>query len=337
MGDLQGYTFLGMAKKRERSAGVRRLRMLIVVLLMYVFGVVGYYFLPWQVRQGVYNLSPGLNRVLRHQGFKIVERWDALGLWGRDCRTTLNGHGGEHGYGGTPSQGMKWFDRVKILNNTSYVVGYSESMKNPLWVAYRVFDVERLDSGKRPSYFRIDYRTEAQVSHNDYRGTGYDRGHMAPNFAIATRYGIDGQWETFLMSNIIPQTPSVNRHIWKDLEQHVARRYGRYFEEIWVVTGPVFTEPVKRFGSGVAIPSGYYKIILDEDDDEVRVLAFLIESRSPPYTRLRSRLVSVDEIEKRTGLNFFPDLPEQAQVDLESRAAGRFWPWLMPAIGYSLK
>jgi endonuclease G len=326
-----------MTSKRERSKAVRRLRLLVVLAVAYVFGVVGYYFLPWQIRQGVYKVSPGLNRVLRRQGFKLVEGWDGLGLWGRDCRTTLSGGGGEHGYGGTPSQGLKMLDRVKILENESYIVGYSESMKNPLWVAYRVFDVPSLESGERPSRFRIDHRTEAKVSHSAYRGSGYDRGHMAPNFAIATRYGMNGQWETFLMSNIIPQTPSVNRHIWKDLEQYVARRYGRYFGEVWVITGPVFTEPVKRFGSGVSIPSGYYKILVDEDGDEVRVLAFLIESRCPPYTRIKSRLVSVDEIEMRTGLNFFPDLAETAQADLEAQSAGRLWPWLMPAIRYDFQ
>ena len=326
-----------MTTKRERSKFARLFRLLVILTLVYVFGTVGYYFLPWSIRRSAYRNIPLVDRALVQTGFKIVEGWDGLGLWGRDCRTSLSTGGGEHGYGGTPSQGLKLHDRVKILENESYIVGYSESMKNPLWVAYRVFDVPSLESGKRPSRFRTDHRTEAKVSHNDYRGSGYDRGHMAPNFAIATRYGMDGQWETFLMSNIVPQTPLVNRYLWRDLEQRVAHRYGRYFDEVWVITGPVFTEPVRRFGSGVAIPSGYYKILLDEDGDEVRVLAFLVEKYCPPYTRIKSRLVSVDEIEKKTGLNFFPDLPEAAQADLESHPAGRLWPWLMPAIRYDFK
>ena len=323
-----------MVRRRNYSKRVRYIRLILLLTLLYGVGTVGYYFLPWQVRQYVYDISPGLNKTLRKQGFRLVTGWDGLGLWGRDRRTVLNGQGGDHFYGGKPSQGLKLFDRVKVLENEGYITGYSDSMKNPLWVAYRVFDVPGLESGKRPSRFRIDHRTEAKVSHDDYRGTGYDRGHMAPNFAIATRYGIDGQWETFVMSNVIPQTPHVNRYMWKDLEMQVARRYGRYFEEVWVITGPVFTEPVKRFGSGVAIPSGYYKILLDEDGDEVRVLAFKIEGRCPPYTRLKSRLVSVDEIEALTGLDFFPDLPKDAQTELESRPAGRLWPWLGAAVKY---
>ena len=160
---------------------------------------------------------------------------------------------------------------------------------------------------------------------------------MAPNYAIATRYGKYAQHETFLMSNVIPQKPGVNRFIWKDLEMLVAKRYGLYLNEIWVVTGPVYSEPVELLDSGVPIPSGYYKILIDQKDKNVRVMAFLVESESPPYTRIKTCLVSVDEIEKRTGLDFFPSLPDQMQQQIESEASGRLWPWLGPYIRYTLK
>ena len=327
-----------MTRKREKSKGVRRFRLLVVLVLVYLFGTVGYYFLPWSTRYAVYKVAPWLDRTLRRNGFEIVEGWDGLGLWGRDCRTSVGrSEEGGHAYGGYPSQSLKLLDRAKVLENESYVVGYSESMQNPLWVAYRVFDVPNLESGKRPSHFRTDHRTEAKVSHNAYRGSGYDRGHMAPNHAIATRYGAGGQWETFLMSNIIPQTPHVNRHIWKDLEWRVSRRYGRYFGEVWVVTGPVFTEPVKRLSSGVPIPSGYYKILADETGDKLRVMAFLVNRRCPPYARIKSQLVSIDELEALTGLDFFPDLAKDKQAEIESRPAGRLWPWLLPAILHLFK
>lgn len=312
---------------------------MVILALLYLFGTVGYYFLPWPVRRPVHKTLPAINRALMRNGFRMVEGWDGLGVWGRDCRAALGSkdRSGEHAFGGYPSQGLKLFDRVKVLENRSYVVGYSDSMRNPLWVAYRVFDVPMTEPGKRPSAFRIDHRTEAKVSHDDYYGSGYDRGHMAPNYAIATRYGLDGQWETFLMSNVIPQVPSVNRYIWKDLEMRVARRYGRYFDEVWVLTGPVFKEPVGRLSSGVAIPSAYYKIIADEDGGELRVMAFLVEGGCPPYTRIKSRLVSVDKLEELTGLDFFPDLPNDVQAEIESRAAGRLWPWVFPAIRHTLK
>jgi endonuclease G len=159
---------------------------------------------------------------------------------------------------------------------------------------------------------------------------------MAPNYGIATRYGAEAQKETFLMSNVIPQNPIVNRHLWKDLEMRVARRYARYFGEVWVVTGPVFQGKIRRLDSGVPIPSHYYKIIVDEHNSELRALAFLIEERCPPYTRIKTRLVSIDEIEQITDLDFFPDLPDDAEAELESECATRLWPWIGPALRYRL-
>ncbi|HEY5654178.1 MAG TPA: DNA/RNA non-specific endonuclease, partial [Pontiella sp.] len=142
------------------------------------------------------------------------------------------------------------------------------------------------------------------------------------------------QKETFLMSNIVPQTPYVNRGIWKDLEMTVAKRYGRYFGEVWVVTGPIFKNLDQKLNSGIAIPSHYYKIIADEHEGKLRVMAFLVEAHCPPYTRIKTRLVSIDELELRTGLNFFPELDQEDQIVLESNSATRLWPVVIPALKY---
>ena len=319
-----------MRARKNRGMKVQRLKVLLILALLYLFSTVGYYFLPWSVRQSVYMLSPGLDRALRSKGYEIVEGWDGLGLWGRDHQAAVEpAHRGDHAYGGVPVAKSN----LELLENEGYVVGYSEALRNPLWVAYRVFDVPTLEHGSRPS-FRMDRRTDSRVPASAYKGSGYDRGHMAPNYAIATRYGVDGQRETFLMSNIIPQTPRINRNIWKDLEKRVAECYGRYFGEVWVTTGPVFSADPKRLDSGVAIPMAYYKIIADEKGGTLRVKAFLIESDCPPYSRTKSQLVSVDKIEALTGLDFFAELPVGVQAQLESKPAGRMWPWIGAAIRY---
>ena len=147
-----------------------------------------------------------------------------------------------------------------IIENTGFTIGYSDQRMNPLWVAYKVFPVNDPVSDKRPSKFKIDRRTEARISHNDYTHSGYDRGHMAPNYAIATRYGREAQLQTFLMSNICPQTPQLNRQIWKRLEQRIAKD----MEEVWVVTGPIFDDDIEKLVSGVEIPDAFYKIIADD-------------------------------------------------------------------------
>lgn len=307
------------------------------LLAAYFIITVGYYFLPWSIRQEVYFRAPKLDRALRESGFNILQGWDELALIGRDAEVELEeSFRGDQAYAGFPAQGLKIFGRVKVLENRGYTVGYSESMKNPLWVSYRIFDVPKLESGKRKSRFSVDARTRAQVSHSDYTHSGYDRGHMAPNYGIATRYGPDAQKETFLMSNIIPQTPGVNRYLWKDLEMRVAKRYGRYFHEVWVVTGPVFQGEIRKLDSGVPIPSAYYKIIIDEHRDELRVLAFLVPRKLPPYTRIKTCMVSIDEIEQVTDLDFFSDLPDVIEAELESEKATRLWPWIGPSIRYNL-
>jgi DNA/RNA endonuclease G (NUC1) len=327
-----------MSKKGKQRRRSSRLKRVIMLALLYVVLAVVYYFLPWTVRKPVYENVPWLDASLRKSGFRMLVTWDDLGVIGSDCRVSVEPFlAGDDCYGGFPSQGFQLTGRVTQLESRGFVVGYSESKSNPLWVAYRVFDVPDLAHGKRPSRFRTDQRTRSLVRHDDYTHSGYDRGHMAPNFAIATRYGDAAQEETFLMSNIIPQTPHVNRHLWKDLEMSVAKRYGRCFGEVWVVTGPVFEPPFEKLKSGVSIPSAYYKIIADEHDGYLRVMAFLVEKDCPPYTRIKTRLVSVDRIEELTGLDFFPKLSDAAQTELESKPAGRLWPSLVSSVRYRLK
>lgn len=316
----------------------RRLKFILVALVVYAVVSIGYYHLPWKLRIKVYKSAPPIDRFLRKGGYNLLQGWDELALFGRDAGIFIEeGYRGDHVYGGFPSQGFKLFGRVGLLENRGYVVGYSESLRNPLWAAYRIFDVPKLESPKRPSRFNVDHRTRTKVGHGDYTHSGYDRGHMAPNYGIATRYGKQAQKETFLMSNIIPQSPGVNRHIWKDLEMRVAKRYGRYFSEVWAITGPVFTEPVDELDSGVAIPSHYYKIIADEHGGKLRVLAFMVESDCPPYTRIKKRLVSIDDLEEKTGLDFFHELPDELENALESQTPSRLWPWFHPAFNYRFK
>lgn len=295
----------------------------------------GYYHLPQQYR--LQDKVPVLDRSLMVSGFRILSVWDELAIWGHDVSVSV---GKEQAdalcYAGYPSQGLRLWGRTKQLENNGFAVGYSEQLNNPLWSAYRVFDVKHLDSGKRPG-FSSDKRTKSRVKPGDYTFSGFDRGHMAPNYAIATRFDAEAQKETFLMSNIIPQNPEVNRGIWKDLEMLVAKRYGRYLGEVWVLTGPVFSKPVKRLKSGVAIPSHYYKIIVDENGDQLRAMAFLIAADCPPYTRLKNCLVSIDEIEERTGLNFFHDMGSEVEGQLESIKPTRLWPVWWPAGSYYWK
>lgn len=329
-----------MSKSGGKSIYWRGFKGVLFLLIVYLLVTAGYYSLPWAVRQIVYSRAPSIDLTLRKHGFKVLQAWDELALFGRDDSVDMKqSYRADYAYAGFPSTGGEVFGRVKVLQNRGYVVGYSDSMKDPLWVSYRIFDVPDLANrsiGPRESRFSVDTRTRAQVSHGDYTRSGYDRGHMAPNYGIASRYGREAQEETFLMSNVIPQSPNINRYLWKDLEMRVAKRYGRYFREVWVITGPVFHGKIKTLDSGVAIPSAYYKIIVDEHAGKLRALAFLVPRKCEPYTRIKTCLVSIDQIEMLTDLDFFPELPDATEAELESKPATRLWPWLAPSIRYLL-
>lgn len=227
-------------------------------------------------------------------------------------------------YAGQPKPMPSFPYQVHVLTNIGYLVGYCEERKDPVWVGYRLFKVSNMQAPKRPSEFMIDARTSARVVSSDYTGSGYDRGHMAPNYAIAVCYGPEAQLQTFLMSNIIPQRSKLNRGIWNNLEKMEIRNYAQELEEIWVLTGGIF-EGNEHLASGVNIPSACYKIIVDEQNGNPRILAFIIGQNINGAEDFTNFLTSVDMIEQKTGLDFLSDLPDEVENRMEAQVAGRLW------------
>lgn len=129
----------------------------------------------------------------------------------------------------------------KLLKNIGYISCFSEKYGIPIWVAYITKYPFAYDTAKRPSEFITDYRVNSP-EHSDYTRSGYDRGHMAPNYAIGRTYGPEAQRETFYMTNIIPQRPNVNRDQWRDLEQFIANDLAARYGTVLVFTGPLISE-----------------------------------------------------------------------------------------------
>ncbi len=261
-------------------------------------------------------------------GRKQVTAFDVVGdLWqlyyGGDYVTGVAPGDRTHLYGGTPRPESG--GAVRVLANLGYVAGYSDALGNPLWAAYRIADAAPAAAPPRPEEFTIDLRTAARIEPRDYAGSGYDRGHLAPNFAIATRYGRSAQVETFQMSNIIPQRHALNAGAWQRLEERIATAYPARFGEVWVIAGPVFGAKPARLRRRVAVPEACYMIIVDESAGRVRATAYLFPQDTPADAPLDDYLASVDEIERRTGLDFLSELPDAAEAALESRRAERAW------------
>ncbi|MBM3871192.1 MAG: DNA/RNA non-specific endonuclease [Verrucomicrobia bacterium] len=231
--------------------------------------------------------------------------------------------GDERLYAGLPDA-TRYGHPVIILTNAAYLTGYCEARRNPAWVGFSLNSITVGSLGKRPSKFFTDTRTRS-ATHQDYTNSGYDRGHMAPNYAIGTRYGHEAQRETFYMSNISPQTRELNQMWWRVLEEKEANDFAVRLERVWVVTGPMFSGEVKKLKGGVDVPTAFYRIILDEENGQPRALAFIAPQTVTGNEPLSQFLTSVREVERQTGLDFHPALSKEAQDRIEMPSATRLW------------
>ncbi len=205
----------------------------------------------------------------------------------------------------------------QIITHTGYTLSYNEEYELPSYVAYELTKAEVLGGGDREDAFREDpdVRTgSAELS--DYRGSGFDRGHMAP--AADFKWSAEAMSDTFFLSNMAPQDPSFNRGIWADLEA-VVRTMAYENESIYIVTGPVLTDgPYETIGDNeVAVPKRFYKVVLDYTDPDIKAIGFVLPNEGSDKA-LQSFAMSVDDVEEITGLDFYPRLPDDAEAMIES-------------------
>lgn len=318
-------SFSHMARRSARSSIPRSFRRTkaFVVANVLVWAAIGVWFLVQPAER-----QADVARLVRNafDARKEVTAFDvAWDLWqfhaSDDFAPGVAGGDRTHLYGGAPLAR----ESVRVLVNTGYVVGYSEALGLPLWAAYRAADGDFGETPPRPDSFVVDARTSARIDPADYTRSGYDRGHLAPNHAIALRHGRRGQEETFLMSNIVPQRHALNAGAWQALERRVAANYPGRFGEVWVIAGPVLGERPPRLRGRVAVPEAFFMIILDESAGRVRAQAFLFPQDTPGDAAPAAHLTSIDEIERRTGLDVLHELADDAEAALESRRGSRVW------------
>ena len=255
--------------------------------------------------------------------------WDVWQLYYADSATGRIAPGDKSiVYGGAPRvvAGPAAVGTVRVLTNRGYVVGYSDALGDPLWAAYRMQDLPSIPvPPARPEKFEVDRRTVARVTPEVYSGSGYDRGHLAPNYAIATRHGKAAQRETFLMSNIAPQRHALNAGLWRELEMKIATSYPARYGEVWVITGPVFGVNPPRLRGGVAVPEAFFLILIDENEGRLRTLAFLVPQEASAEADPARYLTTIGEIQRRTGLDFLSELDDESERQVENQRAGRVW------------
>ncbi len=214
-----------------------------------------------------------------------------------------------------------------VLHHTFYSISYSERHEQPEWVAYEMTR-DMLNSRKveRTDWFEADPTVPGGSAHfEDYRSSGYTKGHLAPAGDMA--FSQLAMEESFLMSNISPQLRAFNGGVWRELEENV-RDWARKYEHLYIVTGPILKKgPVKKIGRNqVAVPDRFYKVLLHEDGNGSSGIGFIIphEMSEKPLT---TYMVSIDDVERLTGLDFFGNvLQDSIEEVVESRFEQNQWP-----------
>lgn len=229
--------------------------------------------------------------------------------------------------------------------------GISDRRGIPEWVSYEMREIPRkLRKGPpRPAPWITDEElaakgiapTDATYQYSAVfrkrNANWYVRGHLCMK-EHAWRLGAEADWNTHTMLNAVPQRDNFNSGIWLDLENKTGG-WANAHTAVWIIAGPIFNNrrPTKTLGEGkemkIAIPDALFKIVVRESDSPNRphVLAFIYSQecrqckiRKRPYDHTE-HLVSVREIEERTSLRFFTNLPAADREAIRQTKASRLW------------
>lgn len=212
-----------------------------------------------------------------------------------------------------------------VISHAGFSLVYNEEHEQAAWVAYELTAQETQKAFERTDRFIIDPIVKTgSANDNDYAGSGYDRGHLAP--ASDMGWSAKSMAESFYYSNMSPQTASFNRGIWKKLEEQV-RSWAIDNDAVYVVTGPVLTSGLPTIGANkVSVPNYYYKVILDYRSPSFKGIGFIM-ANSGSTDLLYNYAVSIDSVEKFTGLDFFPALPDEDEEQIERTLCKECWSW----------
>ena len=222
----------------------------------------------------------------------------------------------------------------QVLVNRFFTIGYSYYFRQAKWVLEIVDpDKKDMDTIERRNKFRPDFRIPKRfrADLSDFSGSGYDRGHLVAS-ANHNDEHIQNS-ETFLLSNMSPQTPNFNRQKWRDLEEEVRKLDNR--EEVletYVITGPIFDfgTPIIMIGENdnngvkIPVPSHFYKSILTEDiNGKLKIWSFEMPNTTIDKS-LDDYLTTTSHIEQRAGIDLWSNLTGP-EIEKEKNKIRSIW------------
>lgn len=194
---------------------------------------------------------------------------------------------------------------------------FNENTRIPEWTAYELTAEETAGTAPRGRHYDIDPDIlGVQGNNDDYRNSGWDRGHMVP----AGDMKLDAQMmrESFYFSNICPQNRNLNGGDWKTLEE-LCRFYAQKYGKVYIVCGPIVGNNMfGRLGPHqIVIPDAFFKVLLVETAGGYEAIGFIMKNEAG-HRPLTTYVKTIDEVEEITGLDFFSLLPKKVEIKVES-------------------
>ena len=222
----------------------------------------------------------------------------------------------------------------QILRRTGYTTSYNKETRCPNWVAWHLTKAHTYGRHQRKEeLFTEDTDVEPRATDADYYNSRYDRGHMCP--AGDNKWSEQSMSQTFLLSNICPQNHGLNKNAWNDLEIQ-CRDWAREYNSVDIVCGPVYRTATRSDGkmrasafqkyigrNKVWVPDAFFKVVLCRSR-QPKAIGFIYENRGGQQ-RMSDCMCSVDDIERITGIDFYPLLADDVENRIEARASLREW------------
>lgn len=210
-----------------------------------------------------------------------------------------------------------------ILNRSAYTVSYNKDTKCPNWVAWHL-TAEHADGDcpRDNSYYEDEEVSIPRATNDDYRGSGWSRGHMCP--AGDNKWDAKAMQESNLLTNICPQDRGLNSGMWNRIEMD-CRKWAKKYGDVYIVCGPIFlNKDHETIGANkVVVPEAFFKVILCLQG-KPKAIGYVV--RNNGGTKKKDMYVNtVDDVERITGIDFFPALPDSIENEVEAYANLEDW------------
>ena len=211
----------------------------------------------------------------------------------------------------------------QILRRTGYTTCYNAHYRLPYWTAWHLTAAHTTGPHKRKgvSFSEDEDVPFPRATNSDYMRSGYDRGHMCPSGD--NKWDRKAQQDCFLFTNMCPQSHNLNGGDWNDLEM-ACRRWAKKYGEVYIVCGPMVDAKHRTIGRNrVAVPYAFYKVVLRMSPSP-RAIGFVYENEDG-HRPMSDYVLMVDDVERLTGIDFFPSLPDNIESRIEAQADLSEW------------